>query len=117
MTGTATSTSTPSSEQPHRRDLRAERARPHHEDEQWQRRHLRPQISYGPVYPFAKQGPPPQTRTTPPPSFRNSDFCTRARGSLRGWLCGSSPARFGWLTSGGGGVPESHITRAEPSNG
>ncbi len=27
-------------EQPHRRDLRAERARPHHEDEQRQRRHL-----------------------------------------------------------------------------
>ena len=49
--------------------------------------------------------------------MRNSDFWTRAAGVERGSECGSSPPRLGVFVIGGAGVPESHITIAEPPNG
>src|SRR6185295_683760 len=86
-------------EQPHGGDLGAQRPRPHHEDEERKRR------PYGPVYGAAKHGLPPHTSTTAPPTFRNSDFCTRALGVARGLSCGSSPERLGVLVGGGASVP------------
>src|SRR5262249_40572224 len=82
----------------------------------------------------AKHGPPLQTSTTLPVGFRNSDFCVRALGWLRGQPCASplpltaeggscahsgslGERRGGTLSIGGAGLPLSHTTSAEPSKG
>ena len=58
-----------------------------------------------------------QTSTTAPPVFRNSDFCVRALGVLRGSECGSSPTDGATFSIGGVAAPLSQMTSAEPSNG
>src|SRR5215210_5312282 len=65
----------------------------------------------------ARHGDALQTSTTAPFDLRNSDFCARAAGVLRGRLCGSDPSRGGVLVVGGVGTPLSQTTSAEPSNG
>src|SRR6185295_7056438 len=65
----------------------------------------------------ARHGMPPQTSTTPPLGFRNSDFCWRAVAWLRGLPCGSEPPKFGVFVVGGVGVPLSQTTYPEPPNG
>src|SRR6266436_2012818 len=81
----------------------------------------------------ARQGIPPQTSITAPFAWRNSDFCVRALGWLRGSSWGSWPPGGGVFVVGGGQVqsaaaggfgqlagvlqPWSQTTRADPSNG
>src|SRR5213594_3397896 len=52
----------------------------------------------------ARQGIPPQTSTTTPFACRNSDFCVRALGWLRGSSWGSWPPGGGVFVVGGGQV-------------
>src|SRR5438132_6269667 len=65
----------------------------------------------------ATHGIPEQTSTTAPPTFRNSDFCVRASGELRGSPCGSGPVEGAVFVVGGVSAPLSQTIRAEPSNG
>ena len=57
------------------------------------------------------QGPPPQTSTTAPFGFRNSDFWTRAGAKPRGSPCGSRPVPGARFVGGGAGVPLSQIAK------
>src|SRR5438552_4704464 len=65
----------------------------------------------------ATHGIPEQTSTTAPPIFRNSDFCVRAAGELRGSECGSAPVIGAVFVVGGVAAPLSQMINAEPSNG
>src|SRR5207245_10505417 len=81
----------------------------------------------------ARQGIPPHTSTTAPFACRNSDFCVRALGWLRGSSWGSWPPGGGVFVVGGGQVqsataggfgqlagvlqPWSHTTRGDTCNG
>ena len=65
----------------------------------------------------AVHGAPEQTSTTAPSTLRNSDFCWRPSGELRGSECGSSPVAGAVLVIGGVAAPLSQTISAEPSNG
>src|SRR6476619_1840871 len=63
-----------------------------------------------------RHGPLPHTSITLP-VVRNTAFCRRATGAARGSSWGSTPAAGGVFVVGGGGLPLSQITIAEPAKG